>query len=311
MPAPARPERCRFAPTTSGPAHPGTLLAALLCWLDARSRGAELILRLEDIDPERCTPAHADAICAALEWLGIDWDERVVQSTRAAAHTGALRRLAADGRLYACTCTRAEIRRARLPAVDGGWRYPGTCRARGIGADELDDCDAALRLRLPDGEIEARDESGLDLERDPLRALGDPLLRRRDGTVSYALAVVVDDAIDGITRIVRGRDLAHTTAGQIALQRLLDLPTPAYRHHLLLLEPRGGKLAKLHGSVAWEQLREVYGPAELCGWLASAAGLQRAPDPIRPAGLLSGFGWDQVRRTDARVRWSDGRLELG
>ena len=301
-------ERCRFAPTTSGPAHPGTLLAALLCWLDARSRGAHLLVRLEDIDPDRCTPAHAESMLRALDWLGLDRDACVVQSTRAEPHREALRRLAAAGRLYACSCSRAEVRRAGLRAADGGWRYPGTCRERGVGPAQIERDDAALRLRLDDDVVRAVDEGGLALETRPLASLGDPVLRRRDGSFTYALSVVVDDGIDRITRVVRGRDLAPMTAGQIALQRWLGLPTPTYRHHLLLLEPRGEKLAKLHGSVSWDELRTRYDPRGLCGWLAFAAGLRPVEAPARPDELLHAFDWERVRTRDREVHWTGERL---
>jgi glutamyl/glutaminyl-tRNA synthetase len=303
-------DRCRFAPTPSGPAHPGTLLAALLCWLDARSRGARIGLRLEDVDHTRCTPEHADDMRAALAWLGLDWDEVRVQSGRRALHEHALDRLAADGLLYPCRCSRSEVQRAGLAAADGGARYPGTCRGHPLPAGGWRECDAALRLALPPGRIELRDESGLDLSQDPGAEMGDPVLRRRDGAVAYHLAAVADDAAEGITRVVRGRDLASATATQVALQRLLGLPTPAYRHHLLLLEERGPKLAKLHGAVGWHELRDHVSPAALCGLLAFAAGLRPDPAAATPAELLPGFDWDRVRREDVVLRWTGAELRV-
>ena len=155
------------------------------------------------------------------------------------------------------------------------------------------------------------DESGLDLTQDPSSAFGDPLVRRRDGAIAYQLAVVVDDAAVGVTRVVRGCDIAPSTATQVALQRLLDLPTPTYRHHLLLLERRGHKLAKLHGAVAAAQLRAAYSGPQLCGWLAWSAGLMSQPEPCAPADLLKTFAWDRVRADDRLVRWTGERLELG
>jgi glutamyl/glutaminyl-tRNA synthetase len=302
-------ERSRFAPSPTGPAHPGTLLAALLCWLDARSRGAELLLRLEDVDPLRSTPVHARDLRAALDWLGLDWDGFELQSEARARHDSALRELAAQGRLYACRCSRSRIRSAALPAADGGWRYPGTCRERHVPPDEVDACRDALRLRLDPGRIEVADEGGLELDQDPLAALGDPLLRRRDGAIAYQLAVVVDDAAARITRVIRGRDLAPSTATQVALQRALRLPTPTYRHHLLLLEERGAKLAKLHGAVGWAELRRVYAARELCGWLAHAAGLRARAEPVAPRELVADFAWSRVGAVDRVVRW-DGTLAL-
>jgi glutamyl-tRNA synthetase/glutamyl-Q tRNA(Asp) synthetase len=229
------------------------LLAALLCWLDARSRGAELLLRLEDVDHTRSTRARADALCAAFDWLGLDWDRVELQSAQRQRHQDALRALAERGRIYACECSRAEIRAAGLPAADGGWRYPGTCRTRSLAPDELADCRRSVRLRLDPGRIDLRD----------------------------------------------------------ALQHLLGLPQPVYRHHLLLLEERGGKLAKLHGAVGADALRAAYTAPALLGFLAHAAG--PAPDaaPTTPAALLAGFDWARVAREDRVVRWTGTALELG
>ncbi len=302
------PERGRFAPSPSGPAHPGTLLAGLLAWLDARSRGAGFALRLEDVDAERCTPALAHEMREALGWLGLDWDAETVQSERRAAHEAALDALAGRGLLYPCCCSRADVRRSGSPAADGGHRYPGTCRARGLPPGGWRETREPIRLRLPEGLVEPLDEGGVDLTQEPFRAMGDPVLRRRDGAIAYHLAVVVDDAAGGVTRVVRGRDLAPSTATHRVLQQLLDLPTPTYRHHLLLLEERGQKLAKLHGAVGWRELRAHYSPDALCGWLAWVVGLQAEPRPRNPSGLLHEFDWVRVRTDDPIVRWTGGEL---
>jgi len=304
----------RFAPTTSGPAHPGTLLAALLCWLDARSQGARVLLRLEDLDPERCRPAHLDAMRADLAWLGLDWDAVSVQSEHAAAHEAALDRLAGLDLLYPCACSRRDLRAHGARAPDGSLRYPGTCRRRTLPPAAEGGWRAVsepLRVRLPAGRIALADESGLELGADPAVESGDPVVRRRDGAIAYQLATVVDDAAAGVTRIVRGRDLAPSTAVQVALQRLLDLPTPAYRHHLLLLEERGGKLAKLHGAVGIAALRPVYEARALCGVLAAAAGLLPEPAPVSPAELVDGFGWEAVRTADRVMHWDGRQLRAG
>jgi glutamyl/glutaminyl-tRNA synthetase len=301
----------RFAPSTTGPAHPGTLLAALLCWLDVRSRGGRLLLRLEDLDPERCRPAWAEALPRELAWLGLDWDAIVHQSELREQHDAALDRLAAEGRLYPCACTRSVLRSQAPRAADGSFRYPGTCRTRRLPAGGWRACDEPLRARLPEGRLEIADEGGTPLSQDPSREMGDPVVRRRDGAVAYQLAGVVDDASSGVTRVVRGRDLAASTATQVALQRLLDLPTPAYRHHLLLLEERGGKLAKLHGAVGIETLRTHYDAPGLVGALAHAAGLRPLPEPVAPAALLTDFSWQRVAGRDRVLRVEDGRLVLG
>ncbi len=302
-------ERCCFAPTPSGPAHPGTLLAALLCWLDARSRGAPLLLRLEDVDHQRCNPEQTQDMRLALRWLGLDWDEEIVQSERRATHEAALERLATQDLLYPCTCSRAMVQRAGLRAADGGWRYPGSCREKPLPSGGWRSWEGALRLRLPRGRVAVKDESGHDLSQDPLDEMGDPVLHRRDGAVAYHLAVVVDDAQQGITRVVRGRDLAASTAIHRVLQEALGLPSPIWRHHLLLLEEQGGKLAKLHGSVGWRTLRENLSAESLCGTLAAAAGLAGDLRDTTPRTLLEGFDWRDVRDEDQVMRWSGSRLQ--
>ena len=194
----------RFAPSTTGPAHPGTLLAALLCWLDARSRAGRVALRLEDLDPERSRPAWTAALQADLAWLGLEWDAVCEQHDAHAGHAAALDRLAEQGRLYPCACSRKVLREHAAPGKDGELRYPGTCRGRPLPSAGWRACDEPLRVALPSGRIALRDESGLDLSQDP--------------------------GAQGVTRVVRGRDLAASTATQVALQDLLGLPRPVYRH---------------------------------------------------------------------------------
>ncbi|HSK02026.1 MAG TPA: glutamate--tRNA ligase family protein, partial [Kofleriaceae bacterium] len=246
-------------------------------------------------------------------------DEVVVQSDRGGAHAAALDALAAAGRLYPCTCSRAARSGGRR-APDGSWAYENTCRARPLPPGGWRASADALRARLDDGPIALVDEGGLDLSQAPARDMGDPIVRRRDGVVAYQLAVVVDDGAAGITDVVRGRDIAPSTATQVALQRLLGLPTPRYRHHLLLLEPAasparwparsagapgqsGPKLAKLHGSLPFSQLRARHAAAELCGLLAYGAGLLDEPAPCTPADLVAGFAWTRVRSRDRVARW--------
>lgn len=294
----------RFAPTTSGRAHPGTLLAALLAWLDARSRQGRLVLRLEDIDPSARRPEARDGLLDDLRWFGLDWDELVWQSQRRADHEAALDALAAQGRLYECSCSRSTIAREGRPAASGGWVYPGTCRAHRV--TEWRRSRLNLRVELDPGLQTATDEGGTDLSQDLAAQMGDPLVRRPDGGVTYQLAVVVDDHAAGVTRVVRGRDLATSTATQVALRRLLGYPVPAYRHHLLLLEPQGGKLAKLHQSVGADQLRRGLTAPQLLGFLARLAGLPvEEPEPSWGQ-VLAAFSWDSVRTGDAVVTW-DGR----
>ena len=301
-------DRCRFAPSPTGHAHPGTLLAGLLCWLDARSRDAHLEFRLEDLDPDRCKPEYAQRIPEDLAWLGLDFDAFTLQSEHRERHEEAFDELAAQGLLYPCACTRTTIREHGVRTPDGGFRYPGTCRERALPTGGWRASTEPLRLRLPEGRVELVDESGADLSQDPEAAFGDPLVNRRDGAAAYHLAVVVDDAASGITRIVRGRDLANATATQVRIQRLLGLPPPTYRHHPLLLESRNQKLAKFHGAFGLEALRPRYGARDLCGFLAWRMGLQPTPDPTTPRDLLATFSWSNVTPDDQLLRLEDGTL---
>jgi len=299
----------RFAPTTSGRAHPGTLLAGMLAWLDARSRGGRFLLRMEDIDPGAGDRGKREGLLDDLVWFGLTWDELVWQSSRSDSHAAALDQLGATGLLYECDCSRTLIRQAGLPSVAGGWVYPGTCRHRRIR--DWRSSSRALRVDLSDWTVEVRDESGEDLGQVVARAMGDPLVRRLDGGITYQLAVVVDDAEAGVTRVVRGRDLATSTATQVALRQLLGLPIPAYRHHLLLLEPQGEKLAKLHQSIGADVLRHHLSAGELRAWLARAAGFGPDAPRLDWEDLLKAFRWDRVGTEDRVTRWDGSTLSLG
>jgi glutamyl-Q tRNA(Asp) synthetase len=299
----------RFAPSTTGEAHPGTLLAALLVWLDARSRRGRVLLRLEDLDTTRTKAAWAEQLIDACRWLGLAWDDVVVQSDRRAAHEAALDALAAADRLYPCSCSRAARAGGRR-APDGSWAYENTCRGRPLPPGDWRATADAIRARLDDDRIDLVDDGGLDLSQTPARDMGDPVVRRRDGVIAYQLAVVVDDHDAGITDVIRGRDIAPSTATQVMLQRLLGLPTPRYRHHFLLLEPGAGKLAKLHGSIPFSDLRARYSGAALCGLLAHAAGLQSTTAPCAPGDLVAVFDWQRVPTLDRIARWDERGLAI-
>ena len=294
----------RFAPSATGPAHPGTLLAALICWLDARSQSGRVILRFEDLDPQRCSPQKTQALRDHLVWFGLDeWDAIEVQSEQVHRHHQAIQRL--RDQLYPCSCSRAEIKRSAQQAIDGGWIYPGTCRHKG----SLSIPQARIALRLPlDQHIAHKDRSGKDLSQNIPEAMGDPVILRRDGAVSYLLASVVDDAAQGVSHVVRGEDLMHASASQLAIGDLLGFARPAHWHHLLLLEPQGNKLAKFHGSVGVPELKKVYSPQQLCGILAHAAGLIDTPDPCRPADLLGDYAWDKVSTSNVTMTWNGSAL---
>lgn len=236
----------RFAPSPTGPLHFGSLVAALASFLDARARGGRWQVRIEDLDRPRVVPGMAEAHLRTLERFGLHWDGAVCyQSQDAGRYTDALAHLAAAGWLYACTCTRADIAQAGLTGPEG-YRYPGTCRARSRPATDH----AAWRVRTDERPI-AWHDIVQGSQRHALDALcGDFVLRRADGIIAYQLAVVVDDAAQGIDRVVRGADLLTSTPRQIHLQRLLGLPTPAYLHVPLALDRQGEKLSKRLGAAA-------------------------------------------------------------
>ncbi len=231
--------RGRFAPTPSGPLHFGSLVAALGSHLEARRAGGEWSLRIEDVDPPRVVAGAADDILRTLEDFGFEWDGPVVyQSRRGAAYQEGLERLRRQDLVYACTCSRKQLAEHARRGVDGPV-YPGTCRGRRHGP-----MPAALRLRVPPGRIVFDDGLLGRIACDLARECGDFVLRRADGVWSYQLAVVVDDAAQAITHVVRGADLIASTPRQILLQRLLGLPTPAYLHLPVVLDARGDKLSK-------------------------------------------------------------------
>lgn len=298
----------RFAPSTTGRAHPGTLLAALLCWLDARSRGLAIALRLEDLDRERSKLELVDAMERDLAWFGLDWDVTLRQSDSRERHDAIVDALVRAGRVYACRCSRTRIRETGALAPDGSHRYAGHCRDRLVTPETWRAMPDPLRLRLEPAFVALRDESGLDLSGDAEAIFGDPLLRRRDGAYAYHFVSVVDDAELGVVRVVRGRDLAPSTTLQVAIARQLGLPTPAYRHHCLLLERREAKLSKLHGAVALPELRTRYDAPALCGLLAACVGLAPPGARRRPAELVAEFDWTRVSQADVLVEW---RRETG
>jgi glutamyl-Q tRNA(Asp) synthetase len=232
--------RGRFAPSPTGPLHFGSLVAAVGSFLQARSQDGEWLVRMEDLDPPREVAGAANDILRTLEVYGLHWDQAVVyQSRRHEAYDAAIDRLRASEALYACACTRREIADSSLTGSDGPV-YPGTCR-RGVAAGRPA---RALRVRTDDAQmafedaLQGRHESHLE------REIGDFVVRRTDGCYAYQLAVVVDDAEQGITEVVRGADLLTSTSRQIHLQRLLGLPTPRYAHLPAAVNAAGEKLSK-------------------------------------------------------------------
>ena len=253
----------RFAPSPTGRLHLGHAMSAVLAHELARRAGGRFLLRIEDIDLARCREEHVAGMLADLEWLGLGWDDAEVrQSSRLHLYAAALDRLKVQALVYPCFCTRAEIAAsASAPHGPDGALYPGTCRrlreaeqARRAAAEphawRLDVQKAAAEtgpLYWHDGDTEVHAEP---------QAFGDVVLARKDAPVSYHLAVTVDDAAQGVTDVVRGRDLYAATDLHRLLQALLALPTPTYHHHPLLADAEGRRLAKRHGAPTLAALRE-------------------------------------------------------
>lgn len=285
----------RFAPSPTGEMHLGNVLAALLSWLSARQQGGLWRLRIEDLDPQRSRQAYADQLMRDLEWLGLIWDGEVLyQSRRTDVYAHYLHQLAQY--TYPCTCTRNEILAAQAPhESDGRIVYPGTCRpANGRQLLFNSQRPAATRILVPD-EVMTYDDRVYGPQAVNLAThCGDFILRRSDGVFAYQLAVVVDDALSGVTEIVRGRDLLLSAAQQLYLYRLLGFDAPRYCHHPLLVNRQGQRLCKRDRSLALSALRQHYTSADIIGLLAYTTGLTPTRDALTPGELLKYFDWSKI-----------------
>lgn len=293
--------RGRFAPSPTGPLHLGNLRSALLAWLDARSSGGELLLRVEDLDPERARPAAVDGLFEDLEWLGLDWDGPVWrQSQRGEAYAEALERLGNAGRVYPCWCSRAEVARAASAphAGEDGPVYPGTCRTHPAPRSART---PSLRFAVQPGVVSFVDGLRGPFSQDVAAAVGDFVVRRADGVASYQLAVVVDDAAAGVTHVVRGDDLLSSTPRQLQLYAALGAIAPRFTHVPLLVEVDGTRLAKRAGAWTAQALRARGAtPEALVGLLAAWSGLGDGR-PVRARELIGAFRWADVRAAPAVV----------
>ena len=274
----------RFAPSPTGPLHFGSLVAALASWLDARAANGTWLVRIEDLDRPRVVPGATEEILRSLRAFGLRWDgEPEFQSRRVSLYENALEKI--RDKTYWCGCSRSEIADSSLGlAADGARIYPGTCRAgmKAGGARR------SLRFRVPAEAVRFDDRVQGAQAQDLQRAVGDFVLRRADGAFAYQLAVVVDDAEQGITDVVRGADLLESTARQIALQRALGLPQPRYLHIPAAVDASGETLSKQTGAPA-----------------ADASMLQRAlaflGQPPAPSLQDSVRAWDPARIPRARA----------
>lgn len=307
--------RGRLAPSPTGLLHLGNAWAFLLAWLAARAEGGEIVLRMEDIDPDRSRPEYAAMIVEDLRWLGLDWEEGpdiggpcapYVQHQRLSLYEAALARLNAGNLLYPCYCTRKELRSvAGAPHVgDVGAPYPGSCRD--LSPEERTrrsgQRSPSWRLRCPDHPITFEDAVYGPQCMTPEQWGGDFALRRSDGVIAYQLAVVVDDTAMGVTQVVRGQDILSSTPRQILLHHLLGSPVPCYIHIPLLLDEEGERLAKRHKSLALRALRDAgVKPTVLTGLLGFLAGWLPRPEPVPPQALVPRYDLSRLPHEPLRI----------
>lgn len=294
------PLRTRLAPSPTGALHLGNARSFLLAWIWARATGAEVVLRVEDLDGPRTKAGAAEQAIEDLAWLGLDWDgEALWQSTRTAAYEAALGGLRERGQVYPCACTRKEIEAARSAPNEGELRarYPGTCRDR--DPLELSGEGHAWRLRVAAGrEVTFVDEFRGPEREIPAETEGDFVIAKKTGEAAYQLAVVVDDAHQEISHVIRGDDLVPSTHLQLLLYEALGLPLPTFVHVPLVRGADGRRLAKRHGDTRIATYREAgVAPERVLGLLGSWSGLSKL-EPTPLSELVSAFSWDQLPRGD-------------
>ena len=296
----------RLAPTPSAGLHIGNIFSCLVAWLAARSRGGEVVLRIEDVDRARCRREYVDAILRDLETLGITWDNTKVmfQSERTAAYDAAFARLDALGDVYPCFCSRADLHAASAPHAGEHYVYAGTCRY--LTDEQRAERSAirppAYRLAVPSKTMEIDDKIQGRYSQDLALGCGDFIIRRSDGVYSYQLAVVVDDLAQGVNQVVRGYDLLESAPQQDYLRCLIDPDAPliSYAHVPLLLDEKGRRLSKRDRDMGLEGLLEHFGDVpHLLGHLAEITGLQPDDTPVTAEDLVPAFDFSllQGKRT--------------
>lgn len=287
----------RFAPTPSGRMHLGNVFAALIAWASVRSRGGEMVLRMEDLDTQRTSLEYASQLRGDLAWLGLDYDrETPPQSQRSQVYDRYFDRLKELGLLYPCYCTRSQLHSVNAPHLsDGTYVYPGTCRDLSEEMRAAMNRPPAWRVRVPDRQWEFCDlvqgEYRLNLATD----CGDMVVRRADGVYVYQLAVTVDDGEAGVTEVVRGMDLLSSAPRQMYLQELFGFPHPAYGHVPMLLAPDGRRLSKRDRDLDLGQLQKWVSAQEVIGTLAYSAGLIEQNTAISAKELAAEFDWKKLK----------------
>jgi len=297
----------RLAPSPTGQLHLGHARSFLLAWWHARSRGGRIVLRIEDFDAERVKPGMIESTIEDLRWLGLDWDgEPYVQSNGAAAIQAAAESLLARGLAYPCTCTRKEIY-ASVSAPHTGDNtavYPGTCRGKYTNLAEAERAagrHAALRFLVPDTLVRIEDGIQGTHEYDARTMLGDFPILRRIGMPAYQLAVVVDDARQGVTEIVRGADLLESCARQWLLQEALRYPHPRWWHVPLVTDESDRRLAKRSDDVSLVRLRAAGAdPGQIVSWVARSCGVN-APARVDAREIVDRFDIKRLPRADVQI----------
>ncbi len=297
----------RFAPSPSGRMHLGNMFTALISWLSVRSLGGQWVLRIEDLDPQRSRFEYARLIEEDLQWLGLDWDEGDTEGTGPSApycqsgrhdiYQRMLDRITATGMTYPCYCTRADIMATQAPhESDGRVIYRGTCRPASMPCRWQADGDRryATRLCVPDRDMTFTDGVFGRRTVNLAEHCGDFVLRRADGAWAYQLAVVADDALMGISEVIRGCDLLLSTAQQLYLYELLGCNAPAYAHLPLICNEDGRRLSKRDRSMSMEELRRRYSPAGLTGLLAWLANIIPTAEPCTAADLIPLFNLEAI-----------------
>ena len=298
----------RLAPSPTGLLHVGNAFAFLIAWLDARKNKGKLILRMEDIDPDRAKDHFAQQIREDLKWLGLNWDEEVIpQSERQKDYDKAIQKLAKRGYVYPCFCSRKELRSlAGAPHIgDSGAPYAGTCRR--LTENERKNLDAqgkksCLRLDCSEKEntpFQFKDHIQGNVSSSLKECGNDFAIKRSDGVIAYQLAVVLDDIKSGITHVIRGRDILQSTPRQLYIYELLKEKPPVYAHVPLIVDEKGERLAKRHGTMALNTLRKIgVLPEEIWGVVAKAAGLRKTDTPVKAIDLIEDFEISKLNHKD-------------
>ncbi len=287
----------RFAPTPSGRMHLGNVFAALIAWASVRSRGGEMVLRMEDLDTQRTSADFAAVLRDDLAWLGLDYDrETPPQSQRSEAYDRYFEMLQEKGLIYPCYCTRSQLHSVNAPHLsDGTYVYTGTCRNLTDAQRSAFDRKPAWRVMVPDKLWRLQDLVQGHYELNLATQCGDMVMRRADGVYVYQLAVTVDDGEAGVTEVVRGMDLLSSAPRQMYLQELFGFPHPQYGHVPMLLAPDGRRLSKRDRDLDLGELRKRVKAEQLIGTLAFAAGLIDRNVPISARELAGEFNWDALR----------------